>query len=168
MNRPSILDLFKQIAPTYDPSHIVSHLNQKFNSIEHDVLHQRITEFLKFMYLRSLYGTGFIPLLAEVDDIWHEFILQTQEYERFCQALPGKQFIHHNSVHLEDFAKGQDKKAIIQNLLAWLPNYSYHFGQFTPETARYWLMVSFLQDELGMTLEQINSLADVNASAIES
>ncbi|MDS1270177.1 hypothetical protein RIF23_07705 [Lipingzhangella sp. LS1_29] len=39
-----------------------------------------------------------------------------------------------------------------------MPDYLENFGEFTRETAKDWAVVQFLQNEFGMTLEQINSL----------
>ncbi len=151
--------LFNQVAPTYDATYVLSHLTKKFAYVQDKILSIRIAEFLKFMFLRSKYQKGFIPLIGEVDDIWHEFILQTHEYEKFCQALPSGKFIHHNSVHLEDFSKDKSKHEVVQDLMNWLPHYYHHFGIFDEEAAQYWLIINFLQIELKLTLDQINQVA---------
>jgi hypothetical protein len=153
------LDLFQQIAPSYDANFILAHFAKKFAAVPTEVLTTRIEEFLKFMFLRSTYHQGFIPLTGEVDDIWHEFILQTREYEKLCKALPGGEFIHHNSVHLEDFSKNKDRTDVVRDLINWLPRYYKNFGSFNEEAAQYWMMVSFLRAELKLSLEQINHLA---------
>lgn len=158
--------LFKQVAPTYDATYILSHFSKKFADVEDNILNSCIAEFLKFMFLRSKYQKGFIPLKGEVDDIWHEFILQTREYEKFCQALPSGKFIHHNSVHLDDFAKDKSRHEVVQDLMNWLPNYYHHFGVFVEDAAQYWLMVDFLQTELKLSLDQINHLARETAQKL--
>lgn len=153
------LNLFKQLAPTYNANFIVAHFTKKFSDVPAAVLNTRIEEFLKFMFLRSTYNQGFIPLAGEVDDIWHEFILQTQEYEKLCKALPSGNFIHHNSVHLVEFSNNKDRTETVKDLINWLPRYYQHFGPFNEDTAPYWMMVSFLQAELKLSLEQINKLS---------
>ncbi len=151
--------LFKQIAPTYDATFILSHFTNKFADVQESILGTRISEFLKFMFLRSEYQKGFIPLKGEIDDIWHEFILQTHEYEKFCMALPSGKFIHHNSVHLEDFSRDKSRHEVVKDLMEWLPRYYHHFGIFVEDTIQYWLIVGFLQTELKLSLDQINHVA---------
>ena len=155
----TVRELFLFAAPTYDANPMIAHLEKKFASIPSEKFSVMFEEFIKFMFLRSQYGKGFIPLKGEVDDIWHEFILQTVEYEKFCFALPGKQFIHHNSVHLDDFSRGQERKQVVQELLQWLPNYYRHFGVFTEQAAEHWMIVGFLRQELKLSLDEINALA---------
>ena len=154
-----LIALFSYVAPEYDPQPMIALLHKKLaskNSADLDIM---IAEFVKFMFLRSSYGKGFIPLKGDIDDVWHEYILQTMEYEKFCLSLPGKKFIHHISLHLEEFSEGKDKKTVIRDLLLWLPNYYRHFGAFTAETADYWMIVGFLQKELGWSLDEVNQFA---------
>ena|SRR3990167_4300956 len=155
----ALIELFEFAAPTYDATYILSHLEKKFSNCDTLKLKVMIAEFVKFMYLRSQYNKGFIPLKGDIDDIWHEFILQTMEYEKFCQALPSGKFIHHNSLHLEEFSLGKEKKEVVRDLLMWLPNYYRHFGEFTEENAEYWMIVGFLQKERKLSLEEINQIA---------
>lgn len=162
-----IITLFQCIAPTYDHQAITTHLMAKFKDRDPGALHVMMTEFLKFMFLRSQYGGGFIPVCGDVDDIWHEFILQTREYAAFCEALPGQHFIHHNSRHLSDFTDGKDRREVIEKLLSWLPRYYQHFGDFTAETLSCWVMVQFLQDVMKMDLPAINRMAKEAAAALE-
>lgn len=154
--------LFKFAAPAFDPSIILDHFAKKFAQIPAEKFEIMLQEFLKFMFLQSKYDKGFIPLIGEVDDIWHAFILRTREYEKFCFALPGACFLHHGSSTLDEFLQTQDqnKKAVTQQLLSWLPNYVQHFGKFTPAAAEYWFMIGFLQQEFGFSLGDINQMAN--------
>jgi len=52
-----------------------------------------LVEVLKFMYLVSRFEIKLTPSII-VDYGWHEFILFTKLYERFCKEILG-QFIHH-------------------------------------------------------------------------
>ena len=152
--------LFQKVAPTYDFSFMLSILAQEFSNLTHQELLIRTAEFLKFTYLRSLLESAesFVPVKKPIDEVWHAFIVQTREYVRFCQALPGKIFLHHTTVHLEDLGKEQDKSTLVQNMLSWIPRYREYFGPFTEDAAQYWLMPSFLKEKFGLTLEQINAL----------
>jgi hypothetical protein len=151
--------LFSNVAPQYSAKPMISHLREKFNAISEQEFSLRVGECIKFLYLRSVSGRGFIPLAGEVDDIWHEFILQTREYARFCQMLPGKCFIHHNSVAFDTHADKISNQQAVKNLLEWIPAYVKAFGDFTQITASYWVIVKLLQCEFDYSLEQINQLS---------
>jgi hypothetical protein len=151
--------LCKQVAPSYNFQPLLAHLRDKFSLLSEQEFSLRLAECLKFLYLRSLTGRGFIPLAGEVDDVWHEIILQTREYAKLCQALPGGSFIHHNSISLEDHAEQISNQQAVKNLLEWIPSYVNHFGDFTAQTAKYWVMIKLLECEFGYTLEDINQLS---------
>lgn len=152
-------ELFHYIAPNYCWQSMYQHLRQKFYQQSAMLFEQQFNEFLKFIFLRSCYGKGFIPVAHEIDEFWHEFILQTREYASFCMSLPGQHFIHHNSVTLGEYAKQEDRDEIVRNLLDWIPRYIQHFGDFTTETANWWMIVQFLQNEMQLSLMEINLLS---------
>ncbi len=152
--------LFKKVAPTYSFNFMLNILEHEFSNLSHHELLLRTSEFLKFVYLRSLYKgeESFVPVKKPIDEIWHAFIVQTRDYQVFCEALPGKFFLHHTTVHLEDLGNQTDKSELVKEMLSWIPHYKEHFGSFTEETAQYWLMPSFLKEQFGLTLEKINAL----------
>lgn len=161
VNNPRLRQLFEKIAPTFSPNFMLALLPHECPQLALHELEIRTAEFLKFIYLRSLWvggNEGFVPVKKAIDEIWHVFIVQTREYERFCQALPGKVFLHHTTVHLKDLERKQDRAFLIKEMLAWIPRYREYFGAFTPETAIYWMMPSFLQETLNMSLDEINQL----------
>src|SRR3954471_5067915 len=57
----------------------------------------RIEEALKFLNIAAYHSDVSIPVTEEIDDIWHLWILETQEYERLCSLLQGRKFLHHRS-----------------------------------------------------------------------
>jgi hypothetical protein len=137
---------------------MAGHLKAKFPQVADDELQRRISEFFKFIYLQSMKDSGFIPVTKEVDDIWHEYILQTRDYAVLCQDLPSKQFVHHQTISLEQYVGRVNRVEAIKTMLAWVPNYRTHFGDFTELNAPYWLIVVFLSNEMNFTLEQINKI----------
>lgn len=151
--------LFHQIAPGFSCRPIVNHLSKTFSALPEKAFLIRCEECLKFLYLRSVSGRGFIPLSGEVDEIWHAFILQTQAYADFCEALPGESFIHHNSISIEDYTEEVSREVSVQRLLDWIPAYTKAFGPFSEEAARYWMIVQLLMGEFNYTLDEINQLA---------
>src|SRR3990167_4210662 len=149
----TLTTLFKQIAPDYPANGIIAHWDHKFAHLTEPERTVRAAECLKFLYLRSKTGQGFIPLSGAVDEFWHAFILQTREYAAFCQALPGGDFIHHNSITLSEHAEQVSREATVQRLLDWIPHYLEHFGPFTEHSAPHWMIVTLLQQAFGYTLE---------------
>jgi hypothetical protein len=148
----------EQVAPDFKWAAMNAHMRQKFDSLDEATFVLRYQELLKFLYLRSKYGKGFIPVTVEVDEMWHEFILQTQAYLDLCMALPGAHFIHHNSVALDEYADQRSQAEVITDLLDWIPHYIQTFGPFTEVAARYWMIVTFLQEDMELSLPQINAL----------
>ena len=139
-------------------------LNKTFSARAESELQGQIEECLKFLYIASLNGRAFIPLSSEIDDIWHELIVETRFYQEFCSKLPGGKFIHHESIDMDSYAKEISKEQAVGESLDWLPRYYLYFGEFTEERARWWSVVQFLRNEMGFTLQEINEVAR-NASA---
>lgn len=53
-------------------------------------------ELFRYLVLRALNPDARYPLASgPVDDLWHNFLLFTQEYAGFCQYMCGT-FIHHH------------------------------------------------------------------------
>ena len=130
------------------------------------VLVLQVEEFLKFMTIASDEDTSFIPLNAEVDDIWHEFIMQTASYDNLCKKLPGKRFIHHETISMEEYSKKVGKEQMVDQMLEWLPKYINRFGPFTDKISDYWTICRFLKNELGLSLAQINNIGSKQAQEI--
>lgn len=54
------------------------------------------TEYRQFLYLLGKFpGEMFVPWTQNLDDLWHEHILDTSKYAADCDSLFGR-FIHHN------------------------------------------------------------------------
>lgn len=125
---------------------------------------ERLKEVLKFLFISSCYekrfNSQFFPLTKEADDIWHYLIIQTREYQRLCDDLPGKGFIHHKSMTFERYGSsfGLSRSTVIRDLLDWIPLYCKHFNCFTLKTSKYWRIVSFLLEKKELSLELVNKL----------
>ena len=120
-------------------------------------------ECLRYLYLLSKYqsqlGQTFMPLVGEVDDIWHFLIIQTREYQRLCMSLPGKVFLHHRSILYEDYRqKHSSREESLQEMLAWIPLYCKNFGKFSNQTGCYWKIVNYLHKKEGMSYADISEL----------
>jgi uncharacterized DUF497 family protein len=51
-------------------------------------------EMLRYLSLCAVEPDGEWTITGEVDEMWHTFVLFTQRYSEFCQAISGR-FIHH-------------------------------------------------------------------------
>lgn len=147
---------------------MLSHLKDRFKELTNQEFNYRLEEFLKYIFLCSKYGGGFIPLSKEVDEFWHEYIVQTEEYLNLCSSLPSKNFIHHKSGNLKVYAADRDSKSVILRMLQWLPTYYIHFGPFKEEIANFWTIIQYLQKELKMDLAAINEIAKMEAKKLEA
>lgn len=147
---------------------MLKHLKDHFSELSDYEFNTRLEEFLKFMYLSSKYNESFFPLTDEIDELWHEYIVQTLEYAQLCQALPSKRFLHHQSGSLEEYTQIIDPKALVRRYLEWLPTYYLHFGAFTVETSKYWYIIDFLKTELHLDLDYINKIAENEAYKFET
>ncbi|MEG9883758.1 MAG: hypothetical protein V6Z86_03905 [Hyphomicrobiales bacterium] len=93
--------------------------------------------------------------------------MQTASYARLCNRLPGKRFIHHETVSMADYGRRKGKEAVVDRMLRWLPHYIGRYGDFTDETCRYWTMCRFLQNELGLSLADINRIGREQAERLK-
>jgi hypothetical protein len=65
--------------------------DKKISPAEWDSL---CTEFKKFIYLIGLGVHPVAMISPKLDELWHQFVLFTREYDRFCSETVGF-FIHH-------------------------------------------------------------------------
>lgn len=107
----------------YDLSFLEGEPSYRMGIVERRLHHDAIEELKKFFaikILRDIHPLGmFSPLIAGV---WHAFILDTQEYEKFCTKLYGGT-IHH--------IPGGGKRNEIDNSI-WMSVYKEWFGSFPP------------------------------------
>jgi hypothetical protein len=122
------------------------------SGIEHDAL--VVTETIKFLWLMSCEHSCASRLIAEIiDEIWHEFILDTRFYERLCLSLPGKFFIHHEPGLVSSLPSDEEA---VRCVLA-LSDYVRLFGSFTAESVEYWPAVKQLADTFGLSVDEFNA-----------
>jgi hypothetical protein len=118
----------------------------------------RIEECLKFLNMAA-FCRGNIPVTREIDDVWHYWILETIDYERLCQRLTGRRFIHHRS---NDFQDSRDKGTQeLKNPLEWevtmLSAYVTNYGPFKPDRVKYWWLADHLVTKRGWSVQQLNN-----------
>jgi hypothetical protein len=135
---------------------------------------QAFTELLKYLWISKKHqsetqntdcrvGFGFcrtdgmvVPIenffpkpMKEIDDMWHEFILFTQDYADFCNHYFGE-FIHHKPVIPDDNAPPRELLELeIEPLL------SYIYDNLGEETLSTWYS-SFIEENSADTEEEEN------------
>lgn len=74
---------------------------------------QLVSHALRQYFLAHLKsGKKYVSMPSQVaDDLWHEFILHTREYQNFCQSAFG-QFFHHTPAAALTGAKGQSNTGL--------------------------------------------------------
>ena len=128
----------------------------KFPELPADELDLRIEETLRFLFIAHE-CPGTIPVSPEIDEIWHAWILQTQEYMTLCEKLPGGSYIHHSSNdYLRYFdplvGDGPDLVSHVRMLVL----YVVHFGAFEERRAQHWLLARYHLQRRNWTLAMVN------------
>ena len=124
-----------------------------------DCTDRHIIECLKYLAIMSGTPGRRIVVTPDVDEVWHELIVQTSFYFALCRSLPGGRYIHHASITPDAYAARTGEREFIDEFLRWIPDYVHSFGAFDPERAEHWTVVGFLRSKLGMTLAEINAVA---------
>jgi hypothetical protein len=122
-----------------------------------DVL-ARIEELLKYLNM-AVHCNGDIPVSTEIDDVWHLWILQTQEYDELCAKLSGGVFLHHSSNDYALFTDpgAKDRKIDRRIGIAILASYVMNYGRFEADRLKYWPLAARLAESLG-DLARLNAL----------
>lgn len=119
---------------------------------------QHIIECFKYLAIMSLTPGRRIAVTPDVDEVWHELIVQTSAYRRLCLDLPGKRFINHESISPESYSGRVGNAEFVDEFLRWIPDYVQSYGPFNERRAQHWTVVQFLRDAANLTLEEINDL----------
>lgn len=127
---------------------------------------EQFVECLKFLAISSATSGRRIAVNPEVDRVWHELILQTFSYARLCQSFPGRKFINHESVSPTGYLGRVGDHEFVRELVQWIPDYVQNFGPFTARTASYWTVTDFLENEMGMSLEEINEFGATESAEV--
>jgi hypothetical protein len=145
-----------QLRDTYLSAPMLHYFQKKFPQLPEAELRARIEETLKFLAI-STYCTGAIPVSRDIDEIWHCWILQTQEYEALCLSLPGGKFIHHTSNdYIEYFDGDIGKHDNLPMDVKMLATYVANYGPFEESRVKYWLLASHLVENCGWKIQQLN------------
>lgn len=164
----------EELLALVDPK-LKRHIFAKFKHYPHEKIEACFAELLKYLYLSSKYPVlagSFIPVTQEIDNFWHETILQTRLYQNLCSRLPGKKLIHHESLAFIDYQRQLDKKTLVDEILRWLALYVRNFGDIADERIPHWFFIKGVKDTLSLTAAELNHYArtdsyfDENAKAL--
>ncbi len=92
-------------------------------SYSQDKVAEMELEFKKYMFLSSKYKDLKLPMSRGVDDFWHTAILNTRNYQTFCEEVLGR-FIH----HMPTISDEENWSLMPEYLKNTIPLYSKHFG----------------------------------------
>ena len=90
-----------------------------------------LREIIRFLILKSIHGdfnaSQLSPLSKEIDDVWHCFLLHTQDYQSFVnkmtlQFCKESHFIHHNPMGA--FETSQKQERLERTKLVYVSRYN--------------------------------------------
>ena len=148
-----------------DPSYAMTVMD-RIDDQPRDTVEQQFVECLKFLALTSATSGRRIAVIPEVDRVWHELILQTMSYGRLCSALPGKRFLHHESISPSGYYDRVGEREFVREFVQWVPDYVQNFGPFTERSAALWTVTGFLEHEMTMSLAEINRFGHEEAAEV--
>ena len=132
------------------------YLGRRFADLADDELKLRIEETLRFLFI-SHECTGAIPVSKEIDEIWHAWILQTQEYMALCEKLPTGRYIHHSANdYLSYFDPLVGERDSLEQDVRMLALYVANFGPFDERRAAHWLFARHLMQRCGWAVSALN------------
>ena len=70
--------------------------------------------YRRFFYLKSVMPGGMASPTREVDDFWHQHIINTHRYEPDCLRVAGR-FLHHTFMSFDDPAQARELSAVWLN-----------------------------------------------------
>ena len=148
----------QQLRETFLTPNMKYYFGKKFPQLSSEEVDLRIEELLKYLNM-AVYCNGDIPFSKEIDDFWHYWILETQEYQGLCDKLQGRKFFHHSS---NDYAEFSDKDAKsrkiepqrgVEILVAYVMNY----GDFEEDRVIHWPFAAMLCQKFGWTVSELNA-----------
>lgn len=135
------------------------YLHKKLAHISPAQVDIRTEELLKFLNL-SHHCSGDIPFNDEVDEIWHLWIMETQEYFALCEKIRGaaNSYIHHcSSDYMQYFdSEVKTREPDMDRLFNILLSYVYNYGPFTADRIVYWPLALDIQQNSHISLDEFN------------
>lgn len=146
----------EQLRKAYLSPQMLRYFERKLPELERAEVLARVEEALKFLTL-AFYSEGNIAVVQEIDDIWHLWILETQEYWRLCERMHGGRYLHHSSNAFCAPADSDSIRNSIEQDVAALADYVVNYGPFAPDRVRFWHLPRYLVDVCGMSVDELNA-----------
>ena len=132
------------------------YFRRKFADLADDELETRSEEALRFLFI-SHECVGAIPISKDIDEIWHAWILQTQEYMVLCERLPTGRYIHHSANdYLSFFDPLVSERDGLEHDVKMLALYVINFGPFDERRAMHWLLARHLLQRCRWSVSTLN------------
>lgn len=97
---------------------------------------RRLDEYRKYMAINAVFPESHHPISKEIDAVWHQHVLDSPDYARFCDTIFGR-FLHHNPVFTD-----AEQRWLASNYDAnTLPHLRALFGE---PSEKYWLNVRMI------------------------
>lgn len=134
------------------------YFEKKLAPLPREEIDVRIEETLKFLNMAT-YITGNIPVSKEIDELWHYWILETQEYHKLCSKLCGGKFMHHTSNDYQEYADPEvgNRGLNLNQEIAILSSYVINYGAFEPNRIKYWPVAERLMRQLAWDVNTLNT-----------
>jgi hypothetical protein len=146
----------EQLRKAYLSPQMLRYFERKLPELTPAELLVRVEEALKFLAL-AFHSEGNIPVVQEIDDIWHLWILETQEYWRLCERMHGCRYLHHSSNAFRASADAGPPSNTIEQDVAALADYVVNYGPFAPDRVRFWHLPRYQVDVCGMSVDELNA-----------
>lgn len=135
------------------------YLHKKLAPVAPSEIDIRTEELLKYLAM-SKHCNGDIPFNEEIDEVWHLWILETQEYSALCQKINGTQnsYIHHSSSDYLEFSNPDIKTKLLDadRLFNILLSYVHNYGPFAAERVIYWPLAKSIMQSSHWQIDQFN------------
>ena|ERR1039457_3659964 len=133
---------------------MAAHLHNKLSVMGSARIELMIDEFLRFISLATKVDPGYLPISQDIDDLWHEYILETREYELLCAHMG--QYIHHSGMPSESDCECD---APLVTDLSFIVGYVLNFEAISEQTCIFWPATERLMRHLCLDLAELNAFA---------
>jgi hypothetical protein len=145
--------LLQTMLGTIDPK-IAAKIKMKFpEDADFDFCLKELCRYLVLSYQAE---EIFFPYDKTIDDLWHNIICETRTYAMLCKAIAPDCFIHHSGLTYEDFKKDKSINSLYESLIAYVVNYSNHFGAISEQAFRHMLLAQYLTQLLNCNVDGLN------------
>lgn len=119
-----------------------------------------VRETLRFLYIATFSpGNLFFPGNQDMDQVWHELIVDTRGYRLLCNELKAGSFIDHWGVSYDDYSENKTAEELHEERLSWIASYVHNFGPMEQAAYEITPLAQSLCENLSMSPTELNQLA---------